>query len=138
MLAINAGGSSLSSKTYGFEFSKDQYCSGGDVLETKEVISQTREPFFYQTARHGNVSYAIPNLLRGHYVVNLHFAEIVFTSGPPGMRVFDISIQGHKVTLSLTCLAFVLLPHCLAKTFVCVCGSPACITPRRLRASWVK
>ncbi|CAA7402409.1 unnamed protein product [Spirodela intermedia] len=37
----------------------------------------------------------------GNYTVKLHFAEIVFTSGPIfgslGRRVFDVSIQGKKV-----------------------------------------
>ncbi|CAA7402403.1 unnamed protein product [Spirodela intermedia] len=37
----------------------------------------------------------------GNYTVKLHFAEIVFTSGPKfgslGRRVFDVSIQGKKV-----------------------------------------
>ncbi|CAA7402408.1 unnamed protein product [Spirodela intermedia] len=37
----------------------------------------------------------------GNYTVKLHFAEIVFTSGPTfgnlGRRVFDVSIQGKKV-----------------------------------------
>ncbi|CAA7402404.1 unnamed protein product [Spirodela intermedia] len=37
----------------------------------------------------------------GNYIVKLHFAEIVFTSGPTfaslGRRVFDVSVQGKKV-----------------------------------------
>ncbi|XP_073141264.1 probable leucine-rich repeat receptor-like serine/threonine-protein kinase At3g14840 [Henckelia pumila] len=44
-------------------------------------------------------------LINGNYTVNLHFAEIVFTSGPNyrslGRRIFDVYIQGKLVLKDL-------------------------------------
>jgi hypothetical protein len=50
----------------------------------------------------------------GEYLVDLHFAEIVYTNGPKGMRVFDVFIQEEKasalsplsLSLSLSSLFF--------------------------------
>jgi Malectin domain len=53
----------------------------------------------YCSARVGNFSYIFDQLEEGNYEVDLHFAEIMFTDGPPGMRVFDIFIQEKKVSV---------------------------------------
>ncbi|GAB4844648.1 hypothetical protein Ancab_038050 [Ancistrocladus abbreviatus] len=37
----------------------------------------------------------------GSCIVDLHFAEIVFTDGPSGMRVFDVYIQEEKAVSSI-------------------------------------
>lgn len=97
MAALNSGGSLPALSTSGIQYGKDQLFSGGDVLRTDEEISGTSEPSLYQTARYGNVSYKFPDLPCGEYFVDLHFAEIVFTNGPAGMRVFDVHMQGLKV-----------------------------------------
>ncbi|KAJ6332750.1 hypothetical protein OIU77_008744 [Salix suchowensis] len=55
----------------------------------------------YQTARYGNFSYCFRALEPGNYDVSLHLAEIVFTDGPPGLRVFDVFVQGKKVVSCL-------------------------------------
>lgn len=67
------------------------------MLRTDEDIIGTSEPSLYQTARYGNVTYKFVDLPCGEYFVDLHFAEIVFTNGPSGMRVFDVHIQEEKV-----------------------------------------
>lgn len=59
------------------------------------------------TTRFGNFSYIIGDLPAGNYFVDLHFAEIVFTNDPPGMRVFDVFVQENKERLlksTLTCI----------------------------------
>ncbi|KAJ6727889.1 KINESIN-LIKE PROTEIN KIN-14Q [Salix koriyanagi] len=55
----------------------------------------------YQTARYGNFSYCFRALEPGNYDVSLHLAEIVFTDGPPGLRVFDVFVQEKKVVSCL-------------------------------------
>ncbi|KAJ7560229.1 hypothetical protein O6H91_04G119000 [Diphasiastrum complanatum] len=101
VVAINSGGSGLLETCYGISFIEDSFFSGGDVLRTCEIISETEEPFLYQTARYGNVAYTLSDLSIRDYFVDLHFAEIIFTNGPPGMRVFDIFLQGNKVVSEL-------------------------------------
>ncbi|CAK9228190.1 unnamed protein product [Sphagnum troendelagicum] len=101
ILAVNSGGSKLEDAPTGFEFAEDGFFSGGDVLRTEEHISGAQEPCLYQTARYGDLSYSFKDLAAGNYVVDLHFAEIIFTNGPPGMRVFDVLLQGKKVVSEL-------------------------------------
>ncbi|CAM6048113.1 unnamed protein product [Sphagnum compactum] len=101
ILAVNSGGSKLEDAPTGFEFAEDGFFSGGDVLRTEEHISGAQEPCLYQTARYGDLSYSFKDLAAGNYVVDLHFAEIIFTNGPPGMRVFDVLLQGKKVISEL-------------------------------------
>ncbi len=100
-IAINSGGSLLKDATFGFTFAEDDFFTGGDVLRTEVIISgvwkEEQQPCLYQTARYGDLSYVFQDLPCGSYVVDLHFAEIIFTNGPPGMRVFDVSIQGQRV-----------------------------------------
>lgn len=70
---------------------------GGEVLRTTETIINSGDyPFLYQCARFGNSSYTFKNLSPGDYIVDLHFAEIIHTRGPKGMRVFDVYIQNEK------------------------------------------
>ncbi|CAK9274144.1 unnamed protein product [Sphagnum jensenii] len=101
ILAVNSGGLKLEDAPTGFEFAEDGFFSGGDVLRTEEHISGAQEPCLYQTARYGDLSYSFKDLAAGNYVVDLHFAEIIFTNGPPGMRVFDVLLQGKKVVSEL-------------------------------------
>lgn len=53
------------------------WCSEGKCFMGGDIIMS-----LYQTARFGNFSYHFQNLEYGHYIVDLHPAEIVFTEGP--------------------------------------------------------
>lgn len=94
VMFINAGG--VDSKE--MNVLKDSYFEGGGVLRTDECIVEAGDfPFIYQSARVGNFSYGISNLPPGDYFVDLHFAEIVNTNGPKGIRVFNVYVQDDKV-----------------------------------------
>ncbi|KAG0473233.1 hypothetical protein HPP92_015090 [Vanilla planifolia] len=47
------------------------------------------------------------NLPFGEYYIDLHFAEIVNTNGPKGIRVFDVYVQDEKVLSELDVYAIV-------------------------------
>lgn len=84
------------------EFLADVQYQGGDVLRTDESITEGGDyPFIYQSARFGNFSYQFNNLPPGDYFVELHFAEIIYTYGPKGMRVFNVVIQEEKASILL-------------------------------------
>ncbi|XP_043700677.1 kinesin-like protein KIN-14Q isoform X2 [Telopea speciosissima] len=96
VLSINAGGDAVTSN--GFGFLEDMFFTGGNVIRTDAVIEDGNECLaLYQSARCGNFSYKVQNFEPGNYFVDLHLAEIIFTDGPPGMRVFDVFIQEEKV-----------------------------------------
>ena len=57
----------------------------------------------YQSARYGNFCYKFEALAPGDYFVDLHFAEIVNTYGPKGIRVFDVSVQEEKAGRQTFC-----------------------------------
>ncbi|BFI32005.1 kinesin family member C2/C3 [Marchantia polymorpha subsp. ruderalis] len=101
VIALNAGSPTPAYSSSGIEYLKDQNYVGGDVLRTEEKIGETAEQALYQTARYGNISYKFTDLPCGDFYVDLHFAEIVFSNGPSGMRVFDVYIQGEKVISDL-------------------------------------
>ncbi|KAL5844528.1 hypothetical protein ACOSQ3_010582 [Xanthoceras sorbifolium] len=96
---INAGGGSLKKEGELRVCVESDGCfEGGDVLRTGESISDGGDmPSIYQSARFGNFSYRFCNLSPGDYLVDLHFAEIVNTNGPKGMRLFDVFMQEEKV-----------------------------------------
>lgn len=94
---INVGSTSIVSRD-GMQFSEDFSFDGGDVIRTEDdIIGDEEGCGLYQTARLGNFSYHFKDLEPGSYVIDLHFAEIVFTNGPSGMRIFDVFIQDEKV-----------------------------------------
>ncbi|XP_042485130.1 kinesin-like protein KIN-14Q [Macadamia integrifolia] len=96
VLSINAGGIAITSE--GVDFLEDMHFSGGDVFTTDETIEDCNECLaLYQSARLGNFSYEVQNFEPGNYFVDLHLAEIIFTDGPPGMRIFNVFIQEEKV-----------------------------------------
>ncbi|GLJ13213.1 hypothetical protein SUGI_0207810 [Cryptomeria japonica] len=100
VLSINAGGQAVQDALLGLELKNDVFFTGGDVLRTEENIAEDGS-CVYQSARYGDFCYIIKDLPAGDYFVDLHFAEIVFTNGPPGMRVFDVFIQDHKILSEL-------------------------------------
>ncbi|XP_073039673.1 kinesin-like protein KIN-14Q [Primulina eburnea] len=109
VMRINVGSSTSLPFQDGVPFSEDRGFSGGVTIKTEDpIISDGKEcPGLYQTARLGNCSYHFENLESGMYLVDLHFAELVFTAGPLGMRIFDIYLQEQKVISSLDIYASV-------------------------------
>ncbi|KAJ0085760.1 hypothetical protein Patl1_08690 [Pistacia atlantica] len=95
---VNAGGGAIKKGDSSVDLESDCYFEGGEVLRTNEnIIDGGDMPSIYQCARFGNFSYRFRNLCPGNYLVDLHFAEIVNTNGPKGMRVFDVFMQDEKV-----------------------------------------
>ncbi|CAH8359364.1 unnamed protein product [Eruca vesicaria subsp. sativa] len=82
-------------------FLKDEFYSGGETVMTDAVVGNEEEVLLYQKARVGDFGYRFQSLDPGDYFIDLHFAEIEFTEGPAGVRVFDIFIQGAKVISGL-------------------------------------
>ncbi|KAJ8747981.1 hypothetical protein K2173_013119 [Erythroxylum novogranatense] len=100
VMFVNSGGEALQNMR--IEVEEDRCFQGGDVLRTDEIIANAGDfPSFYQSARFGDFCYEFVNLLAGEYVVDLHFAEIVNTNGPKGMRVFDVFVQEEKIISEL-------------------------------------
>ncbi|XP_050207091.1 kinesin-like protein KIN-14R isoform X2 [Mercurialis annua] len=98
VLFINAGSEASTEADSEIKFQGDSNFEGGNVLRTNEKIDEAGDyPFIYQSARFGIFSYRFDNLPSGNYFVDLHFAEIINTNGPRGLRVFDVFIQEEKV-----------------------------------------
>ncbi|OVA05594.1 Kinesin [Macleaya cordata] len=98
VISINAGGKDRAVNCGGVVFLEDSFFNGGDAMRTDKSFGHDEEGLaLYQTARFGNFSYKFQTLEAGNYAVDLHFAEIIFTNGPPGMRVFNVFIQEEKV-----------------------------------------
>ncbi|GMI82773.1 MALECTIN DOMAIN KINESIN 2 [Hibiscus trionum] len=103
VMFVNAGGGILKKEgTSAINVCGDSFFEGGDVLRTTEIIDDGGDmPSIYQSARFGNFTYRFNDFPPGNYLVDLHFAEIVNTNGPKGMRVFDVFIQEDKVLSEL-------------------------------------
>ncbi|KAF5454378.1 hypothetical protein F2P56_024049 [Juglans regia] len=102
VLFINAGGEAANEVDSSTKFVGDTHYEGGNVFRTNESITEGGDfPFIYQSARLGNFSYHFNDLPPGDYFVDLHFAEIINTNGPKGMRVFNIYVQEEKVLSEL-------------------------------------
>ncbi|XWS24001.1 hypothetical protein CRYUN_Cryun28dG0063700 [Craigia yunnanensis] len=103
VMFVNAGGGTLKKEgTCTIDVSGDCFFEGGDVLRTNESINDGGDmPPIYQSARFGNFTYRFNDFSTGNYLVDLHFAEIVNTNGPKGMRVFDVFIQEDKILSEL-------------------------------------
>lgn len=98
-LGINAGCENEPVVYGGADFEVDKFYSGGDTLKTDAQVGNGGDGL-YQSARFGNFSYQFPEFQAGDYIIDLHFAEIVFVEGPPGVRVFNVFIQREKVSMS--------------------------------------
>lgn len=80
----------------------DDAFEGGHVLRTNEnIVDGGHFASLYQSARVGNFCYRFDSLSAQDYFVDFHFAEIINTNGPKGMRVFDVFMQEEKVRLVL-------------------------------------
>lgn len=107
---INAGGEALNETDSSMKFLGDSYFEGGNVMQTNEPVTEAGDcPFIYWSARIGSFSYRFNNLPPGDYFVDLHFAEIINTNGPKGMRVFNVYMQEEKASY-------------LSKSFYLFCG----------------
>ncbi|KAJ9560585.1 hypothetical protein OSB04_005745 [Centaurea solstitialis] len=103
---VNAGGEDIHNDE--IYIMPDQAFEGGDVLRTNETILDGGSlSSLYQTARFGNFCYSFDNLSSGVYLLDLHFAEIINTNGPKGMRVFDVFVQDEKVVSELDVYSYV-------------------------------
>ena len=96
-ISVNAGAPSDAVDLDGINYVEDNWYKGGDTIRSDEI-----EHPLYQTARFGDFCYNFSSLEPGNYVVDLHFAEIVFTNGPPGMRVFDVYLQDQNVRIYIS------------------------------------
>ncbi|XP_022717521.1 kinesin-like protein KIN-14Q [Durio zibethinus] len=101
VISINAGCLNEAVELGGLIYSNDNCYVGGDVIRTDSMVGDGVGNSLYNTARFGDFSYMFPTLESGFYTVDLHFAEIVFTRGPAGVRVFNVYIQEEKVVSSL-------------------------------------
>ncbi|MBA0688542.1 hypothetical protein Goari_006319, partial [Gossypium aridum] len=130
VMFINAGGEALNETDSSMKFLGDNYFEGGNVMQTNEPINEAGDcPFIYWSARIGSFSYRFNNLPPGDYFVDLHFAEIINTNGPKGMRVlsdFDIfSVVGANKPLQVVGLRVsVKEDGLIALRFEGVIGSP--------------
>lgn len=106
---VNAGGCEIQGKDCHKKFNGDAYFQGGDIIETNEIIAKSGDHLsLYQSARYGDFHYTFNNLAPGDYFVDLHFAEIVNTNGPKGIRVFNIYVQEEKArSLAPAALCFI-------------------------------
>ena len=94
-IRINAGGPNVQ---FGNElWEVDQYSSGGTVYATTNAISNTSNDALYQTERYGAMTYNIPVPQADKYMVDLHFAELYFSTA--GSRVFNVDIENGQYAL---------------------------------------
>ncbi|KAB5568806.1 hypothetical protein DKX38_002599 [Salix brachista] len=92
VIFVNAGGGAIKKEgNINLDIDKDCCFEGGDVIRTDEsIINGGDIPSVYQSARFGtNLNYKFNGMPVGEYLVDLHFAEIVYTNGPKGMRVIS-------------------------------------------------
>ncbi|KAJ4714582.1 Kinesin-like protein [Melia azedarach] len=98
IMFVNAGGEAFAEVDSSMQFLGDTCFEGGNVLRTDEHICDGGDyPFIYQSARLGNFCYRLNDIPPGDYLVDLHFAEIINTNGPKGIRVFNVFVQEEKV-----------------------------------------
>ncbi|MBC2899365.1 hypothetical protein CFC21_112208 [Triticum aestivum] len=103
VLFVNAGGCAIQGDHPSANlFSSDSFFQGGESIETSENIVQGGDyPSLYSSARYGDFTYRFDGLAPGDYYLDLHFAEIVHTAGPTGIRSFDVLVQQDKILSQL-------------------------------------
>ncbi len=99
---INTGGGAV--QTGGFSWNADGQFTNTDpaapsqTYSSSTAISNTTAPVLYQSERYGkSFSYKLP-LPNGIYTVNLHFAEIFWTT--TGKRIFNVNMENGQGNLS--------------------------------------
>ncbi|KAM3262974.1 hypothetical protein ACQJBY_053246 [Aegilops geniculata] len=103
VLFVNAGGCAIQGDDPSANLlSSDSFFQGGESIETSENIVEGGDyPSLYSSARYGDFSYRFDGLAPGDYYLDLHFAEIVHTAGPTGIRSFDVLVQQDKILSEL-------------------------------------
>ncbi|VAI11831.1 unnamed protein product [Triticum turgidum subsp. durum] len=103
VLFVNAGGCAIQGDDPSANlFSSDSFFQGGESIETSESIVEGGDyPSLYSSARYGDFSYRFDGLAPGDYYLDLHFAEIVHTAGPTGIRSFDVLVQQDMILSGL-------------------------------------
>ena len=102
VFATNCGGNDFRSDE-GVYYKADNKFSNGSTYSTSSAIAGTKDGVLYQTNRFSNTfNYKIP-LPNKAYKVTLMFAEIFHSS--LNSRVFDVSIEGVKVSGNLDVFA---------------------------------
>ncbi|XP_048533081.1 kinesin-like protein KIN-14E isoform X1 [Triticum urartu] len=103
VLFVNAGGCAIQADHPSANlFSSDSFFQGGESIETSETIVEGGDyPSLYSSARYGDFTYTFDGLAPGDYYLDLHFAEIVHTAGPTGIRSFDVLVQQDKILSQL-------------------------------------
>ncbi len=92
---INAGGPAVSPFIADTDFTGGTTSSTTHAITTSGVTNPAPQAV-YQSNRHGNFTYTIPNLTAGNtYTVRLDFAETYWTAA--GQRIFNASINGQQV-----------------------------------------
>jgi hypothetical protein len=87
---INAGGPAVSPFIADTDFTGGTTSSTTHAITTSGVTNPAPQAV-YQSNRHGNFTYTIPNLTAGStYTVRLDFAETYWTAA--GKRIFNVSI----------------------------------------------
>lgn len=100
---VNAGGEASNGADSSIKLVEDSFFEGGNVVRTNEHITDAGDyPFIYQSARLGNFCYRFKSLSPGDYFIDLHFAEIINTNGPKGLRMFNVFIQEEKASCNQT------------------------------------
>jgi hypothetical protein len=94
---INAGGPAFVDSSANV-WAADGHFTGGTVYTKAVAIAGTVEDTLYQTERYGNFSYSLP-VPNGSYSVELHFAELYWTSA--GKRVFNVLVEGSPAITGL-------------------------------------
>ncbi|WRX28851.1 Leucine-rich repeat - like 10 [Theobroma cacao] len=80
VISINAGCINGAVELDGVIYSDDDCYVGGDVIRTHTMVGDGVGNSLYNTARYGDFSYKFSSLEPGFYNIDLHFAEIVFTT----------------------------------------------------------
>ncbi len=100
---INAGGSASGSWLADADFSGGNSASTTATIDTS-LVSNPAPQAVYQTERWGAFTYTIGGLTAGgSYNVNLHFAEIYWTT--TGQREFNVLINGTQVLTNFDIIA---------------------------------
>uniref|UniRef100_A0A6N2KIF2 Kinesin motor domain-containing protein n=1 Tax=Salix viminalis TaxID=40686 RepID=A0A6N2KIF2_SALVM len=141
-VSINAGCTGGAVVLGGVEFVGDDCFAGGDTVRTDATIGDGQEGglSLYQTARYGNFTYCFRGLEPGTYDVSLHLAEIVFTEGPPGLRVFDVFIHEKKVRSheTKTNKSFMEVANAITPYYASLAVFVGCRIPRHICTTFVE
>ncbi|MFC1648708.1 malectin domain-containing carbohydrate-binding protein [Nanoarchaeota archaeon] len=97
---INTGGPGYTDPSSNY-WQQDAYYNTGRTYSTSASIENTDADKLYQSERWDSSSgselkYTIP-FDNGNHTVRLHFAEIWSKAFTPGIRLFDVSIEGEQV-----------------------------------------